>query len=599
MSRRRGGQDKTTIFENLVFTLTSGVDSDVAKLISDNGGSVVQSVTKKLTHLVATPAEFNSDKPLAKVKNSKARPEIVIVSPDFIRASIKDGKVLDVKDFPMDVVEEEAKDEEESKPDVKRKRAKEDEEEDEEEEEKKPKAKAAKKAKAPAKASAKSKKNGDADAMDVDDDEAEEAKEEKKAPEKEVKMVKQIMKGKAPVDPGYYNPQAVHVLEKDGVVYDAMLNQTNVQNNNNKFYVIQVLVNEKTGGYISWNRWGRVGEKGQSKDQSFSSADAAIKDFESKFKSKTANNWGDRESFEKKYYLLERSWGDDSAPAAASDDKEKEDVKVEESALEKPVQDLMKLIFDLKMMGYNELQSLAEELLKASPNKSIIYEHTNMFFSIIPMTSVKEKIKMVEALADIQVTTTLLDSIKSSTVNPVDQRYESLKCKMKTVDQNSHLEKPDGFEEVGQKLHNRKLLWHGSRLTNFVGILSQGLRIAPPEAPVTGYMFGKGVYFADMSSPTGLLLLCDVALGDENALVNADYHAGELAKKKKMHSTWGKGKTVPDPAGFVTLEDGVVVPCGKETQSPDKSTYLQYNEFIVYDIRQIRLRYLVKMKFDY
>ena len=38
---------------------------------------------------------------------------------------------------------------------------------------------------------------------------------------------------------------------------------------------------------------------------------------------------------------------------------------------------------------------------------------------------------------------------------------------------------------------NRMLLWHGSRLTNFVGIISQGLRIAPPEAPVTGYMFGK------------------------------------------------------------------------------------------------------------
>jgi hypothetical protein len=33
---------------------------------------------------------------------------------------------------------------------------------------------------------------------------------------------------------------------------------------------------------------------------------------------------------------------------------------------------------------------------------------------------------------------------------------------------------------------------------NFIGILSQGLRIAPPEAPATGYMFGKGVYFADM-----------------------------------------------------------------------------------------------------
>ena len=72
---------------------------------------------------------------------------------------------------------------------------------------------------------------------------------------------------------------------------------------------------------------------------------------------------------------------------------------------------------------------------------------------------------------------------------------------------------------------NKMLLWHGSRLTNFVGILSQGLRIAPPEAPVTGYMFGKGVYFADMSSKsanycftnkennTGILILCEVAIG--------------------------------------------------------------------------------------
>lgn len=37
-------------------------------------------------------------------------------------------------------------------------------------------------------------------------------------------------------------------------------------------------------------------------------------------------------------------------------------------------------------------------------------------------------------------------------------------------------------------LPNKQLLWHGSRTSNYVGILSQGLRIAPPEAPVTGYM---------------------------------------------------------------------------------------------------------------
>lgn len=50
----------------------------------------------------------------------------------------------------------------------------------------------------------------------------------------------------------------------------------------------------------------------------------------------------------------------------------------------------------------------------------------------------------------------------------------------------------DRFITVEQK--NRRLLWHGSRTTNYGGILSQGLRIAPPEAPASGYAFGKGVY---------------------------------------------------------------------------------------------------------
>jgi hypothetical protein len=48
-----------------------------------------------------------------------------------------------------------------------------------------------------------------------------------------------------------------------------------------------------------------------------------------------------------------------------------------------------------------------------------------------------------------------------------------------------------------KELGNRRLLFHGSGMTNYLGILAQGLRIAPKEAPTTGYMFGKGVYFAD------------------------------------------------------------------------------------------------------
>ncbi len=76
------------------------------------------------------------------------------------------------------------------------------------------------------------------------------------------------------------------------------------------------------------------------------------------------------------------------------------------------------------------------------------------------------------------------------------------------------------------KKKKKGLLWHGSRISNYVGILSEGLRIAPPEAPMTGYMFGKGIYFADVVSKAanychakvdsneGILLLCEVALGN-------------------------------------------------------------------------------------
>jgi poly [ADP-ribose] polymerase len=42
----------------------------------------------------------------------------------------------------------------------------------------------------------------------------------------------------------------------------------------------------------------------------------------------------------------------------------------------------------------------------------------------------------------------------------------------------------------------------------YVFLSLQGLRIAPPEAPVTGYMFGKGVYFADSSSKSANYWYC-------------------------------------------------------------------------------------------
>lgn len=81
--------------------------------------------------------------------------------------------------------------------------------------------------------------------------------------------------------------------------YSITLNQTNIGGNNNKFYIIQLLEDDK-GAYWTWNRWGRVGESGQNKLERMGSLDAAKRGFCSKFKDKAANDWAQRQNFKPK-----------------------------------------------------------------------------------------------------------------------------------------------------------------------------------------------------------------------------------------------------------------------------------------------------------
>lgn len=81
-------------------------------------------------------------------------------------------------------------------------------------------------------------------------------------------------------------------------------------------------------------------------------------------------------------------------------------------------------------------------------------------------------------------------------------------------------------------------------------------------------MFGKGVYFADMSSKsanycftsrdnsTGILLLCEVALGEMNEKLHADYYASNLPDGK--HSTKGMGRTAPQEENYQKYKEAIV-----------------------------------------
>jgi len=53
-------------------------------------------------------------------------------------------------------------------------------------------------------------------------------------------MTKLVFKGSIPVDP-YVTNKNLKVLIDNNEIYSATLNQSNVLENNNKFYVLQVL----------------------------------------------------------------------------------------------------------------------------------------------------------------------------------------------------------------------------------------------------------------------------------------------------------------------------------------------------------------------
>ncbi|XAR61350.1 NAD(+) ADP-ribosyltransferase [Bertholletia excelsa] len=510
-----------------------------------------------------------------------------------------------------------------------------------------------------------------ADSVDSNDVPQVAASEEEAEKCKEEKIIVATKKGAAVLD--QWLPDHVkagyHVFQKGDEIYDAMLNQTNVGKNNNKFYVIQVLESDIGGQFMVYNRWGRVGIKGQDKLHGpYTSEQIAIQEFEQKFFAKTGNYWSNRKDFichPKCYTWLEMDYNH----------MEKE-TDLRETKLDLHVAKFISLICNISMMkqqmmeiGYN-----AEKLPLGKLSKSTILKGFDVlkrianvigqldrkeleqlsgeFYTVIPHDFGFKKMHLkieitltlglmqVEALGEIEVATKLLEDDIHMQEDPLYAHYQRLHCELAPVEadseefsmiatymRNTHAKTHSNYTvDIGQIFRvsregeedrfrkfsytkNRMLLWHGSRLSNWTGILSQGLRIAPPEAPATGYMFGKGVYFADMfsksanycystpSSTVGVLLLCEVALGDMAELLQANYKADKLPEGKL--STKGLGATGPNVSEARILEDGLTVPLGKPKEQLGTKGALLYNEYIVYNVDQIRMRYVIQVNFHF
>lgn len=324
-------------------------------------------------------------------------------------------------------------------------------------------------------------------------------------------------------------------------------------------------------------------------------------------------------------------------------------IEFEINVSEMPLGKLTKRHIERGFQVLTDIQNLIQkEEMNTDLKEGKLRDSSNQFFTLIPTVQPKairttealeQKVRMLETLRDIEIASKMIGEVEREE-DPVDSHYRQLSCHLEPLDHSSEdfallkeyltkthapthtewgLELEDAFmvnrkgEEEAyapfkDSLSNKMLLWHGSRTSNYAGILSQGLRIAPKEAPVTGYMFGKGVYFADLvsksaqycfstkKSPTGIMLLSEVALGESYELKKAQY-VEKLPRGK--HSTKGVGRLKPEESGFKKWREDVLVPSGKPVPSGVRSTDLQYNEYIVYNRDQIKLQFLLKVKFNY
>ncbi|CAI2350651.1 unnamed protein product [Caenorhabditis sp. 36 PRJEB53466] len=460
--------------------------------------------------------------------------------------------------------------------------------------------------------------------------------------------------------------------------YQAALSMTDVTENKNSYYKIQLLKEDSAELFHLFSSWGRVGtDFGGHYTESFNEKVEAIRRFEQLFSQKTKNEWKYRKYFRKlpgQFNYVETDFSEletMDAHGIEPGSRTKLPIGVKEVVMaifdvEKMKAALKSFDMDLEKMplgqlSRNQIKTAFGVLTKLSwlvvteNNGPEIVDATNKFYTLIPHSfgmkspepldtpsKIKKKSEMLTALLEIKYAYDLgTDRLPRSLiqVDPVDINYEKLKCVMSPLPRGcqdweyieSYMKNTRGSthhlrvdlvdilivnraNESGKfrkDLGNRKLLWHGSARMNFAGILGHGLRIAPPEAPSNGYMFGKGVYFTDMFSKSFFycrakqtkeevyLLLCDVALGTPSIVFAAQNLSAEKLPAG-THSVHAIGRECPHEIGTVLHKDGFEIPTGhRKTQLHGQhgvNFHLLYNEYIVYDVDQIELKYLVRVR---
>jgi hypothetical protein len=213
--------------------------------------------------------------------------------------------------------------------------------------------------------------------------------------------------------------------------YTFFLNQTNVDRNNNKFYVGQLLVNKQKSqpkeSYFAFFCWGRNGDQHPQKMfKEFSSWWAATSTLISKFYEKTGNSWSSRglnhfKKIDGKYQVVETVLefdddDDDEEDNNKNDQEEKEGKQQQHQSRNTPSLSQAQILKGLSSL--DRLRKLFPEQNdddqgnggQINKNKSQIDQLSCEYFSLIPTDSFGRR--KVEAFSSIEEVEEKIASLK-------------------------------------------------------------------------------------------------------------------------------------------------------------------------------------------
>jgi predicted DNA-binding WGR domain protein len=484
--------------------------------------------------------------------------------------------------------------------------------------------------------------------------------------------------------------------------YSCVLNQTDIDANKNKFYIMQVI--EVKTGFIVFIRYGRIGEVGKTITDNFKNKNDAISFFTTQFKKKTGNSFSNDKTtkFVKKagkYFLSEMEKPDLENKEKEKDKyKDKDKVEVEEKDSDDDLNERLKFLLDLisnekmlnntlvklnidpKKMPLGKISSSqlekANEILKKIKdileeykeknkniiNKDIINKETlekikelsSEYYTFVPYSCGRRKppilenseivdssVALLEELKNIHITYTIIKK-NNTNINRLTNIYNQLETNVALLDkecnmyaellkyvENTHcpthnckLKVTDIYEinkntntiydEYTKNMKNKMLLFHGSPVANWCSILKNGLLLDPSKlgVKITGKMFGYGIYWAnaitksfnycsaDNTDNTAVLAIGEVALGDIYEQYNSNYNLSQMSLDGlKKNSTRGIGQYTPENITMID-NNNVGIPNGKlkKNNNKDKHFSLLYDEFIIYNSNQYKIKYLIVVK---